>query len=1065
MKSAKPCSVSIKRIDTKNMSGNQPTSSSSPVCQQCQEPKELKYICPTASGKKEFCSEPCLTAYRKAQKNAGASNGSSPSGPASAATKKTSEKETKSVDSPTSAEAISKNSKIVKKSAPLKQLSNPSPKQDASPATPTINNNNNSFEDAISSPGKKGSTPVEDLIPFSWKEYLKESKAVAAPPSFFKQALVPPSNEFVVGSKLEALDPRSQMACIATVCGNLGPRTRLRLDGSDTKNDFWKMVDDGELHEIGYCERTGSMLQPPMGFTLNATSWPKFLAKTLKDAVYCPARCFRKPPSTPKTNKFQVGMKLEAVDRKNPHLICCATVGEVKEELIHVCFDGWKGAFDYWCRYDCRDIFPAGWSAVSGHPLQPPGQKYYPGKARIMGEPASPNSGTLGSPRIPPVSPKLVPPHPPSATPPPPLQSPRASRPVSPEKRPPASPSPSIPLPDIPAPAPVPDSSGINTPSRPLGGPLIVTIWLSHPKKGRCGPFLDPVKVERLPQQFGPAPIHRVLRESVQNLVDSALDQKQMFGLLRQGDGKVIITASFEDKMQTVRLPLIEKEPALWDFIEILFEELRCESFFHKERPRVKETVTPLKISLEMKQRKRRASSSNSSTSSDRRSLSPGQPTIKNARIVTEPKQDNFNTPKYNEVKKCENGHILQSGVLWDPNMGSEWECNGCDGGPYQGENLPNRFRCQQCDYDLCETCHKNNGLTKVPPAGRGRPLGSRNKNLPKQEKSAKHSSTNKKSLSVSPSRSGPPPIHNQAQLQQQQQQILQQQQQHFKQSKPKERVPIYHNAHKIFQAQQAARQIARDPSTSPNLTTIGLPSPSSTDPKTTILNPFSKGVMTVNQATQGKQLGAQNQPPPPAVVTRHPNPIYTSTPHQTVTHQSNVPLLTSQYMQIPQNNHQEAPSNYQQAPSNHPQQTLQAPSNHPQQTLQAPSNHQQQTLQAPSNHPQQTLQDPSSHHPMHPLPKQIPQQIPPVPPQPKKEISAMAEDWTVEETMESVCLMDPNLAPHVEMFRTHEIDGQALLLLTNEMMMKHLGMKLGPALKICNIIEKLKGRKHQPIG
>jgi len=38
-------------------------------------------------------------------------------------------------------------------------------------------------------------------------------------------------------------------------------------------------------------------------------------------------------------------------------------------------FDGWKGAFDYWCRYDSRDIFPAGWCALSGHPLQPPGQK------------------------------------------------------------------------------------------------------------------------------------------------------------------------------------------------------------------------------------------------------------------------------------------------------------------------------------------------------------------------------------------------------------------------------------------------------------------------------------------------------------------------------------------------------------------------------------------------------------------------------------------------------------------------------------------------------------------
>ena len=34
-------------------------------------------------------------------------------------------------------------------------------------------------------------------------------------------------------------------------------------------------------------EKNGGMLQPPIGFTLNATSWPKFLAKTLKDAVYC----------------------------------------------------------------------------------------------------------------------------------------------------------------------------------------------------------------------------------------------------------------------------------------------------------------------------------------------------------------------------------------------------------------------------------------------------------------------------------------------------------------------------------------------------------------------------------------------------------------------------------------------------------------------------------------------------------------------------------------------------------------------------------------------------------
>jgi polycomb protein SCMH1 len=43
--------------------------------------------------------------------------------------------------------------------------------------------------------------------------------------------------------------------------------------------------------------------------------------------------------------------------------------------MIHVTFDGWKGAFDYWCPYYDRDIFPVGWCLASGHALQPPGQK------------------------------------------------------------------------------------------------------------------------------------------------------------------------------------------------------------------------------------------------------------------------------------------------------------------------------------------------------------------------------------------------------------------------------------------------------------------------------------------------------------------------------------------------------------------------------------------------------------------------------------------------------------------------------------------------------------------
>lgn len=68
-------------------------------------------------------------------------------------------------------------------------------------------------------------------------------------------------------------------------------------------------------------------------------------------------------------------MKLEAVDRKNPHFICPATVGALRGVEVLVTFDGWRGAFDYYCRYDSRDIFPVGWCSLTGDNLQPPGTK------------------------------------------------------------------------------------------------------------------------------------------------------------------------------------------------------------------------------------------------------------------------------------------------------------------------------------------------------------------------------------------------------------------------------------------------------------------------------------------------------------------------------------------------------------------------------------------------------------------------------------------------------------------------------------------------------------------
>ena len=45
---------------------------------------------------------------------------------------------------------------------------------------------------------------------------------------------------------------------------------------------------------------------------------------------------------------FEVGMKLEAVDRMNPSLICVATVTDVVDERFLVHFDNWDDTYDFW---------------------------------------------------------------------------------------------------------------------------------------------------------------------------------------------------------------------------------------------------------------------------------------------------------------------------------------------------------------------------------------------------------------------------------------------------------------------------------------------------------------------------------------------------------------------------------------------------------------------------------------------------------------------------------------------------------------------------------------------
>ena len=72
---------------------------------------------------------------------------------------------------------------------------------------------------------------------------------------------------------------------------------------------------------------------------------------------------------------FRIGMKLEAVDKKNMALTCVATVVDVLGDRILIHFDGWEEAYDYWCDPSSPYIHPVGWCQENGKPLSPPNGK------------------------------------------------------------------------------------------------------------------------------------------------------------------------------------------------------------------------------------------------------------------------------------------------------------------------------------------------------------------------------------------------------------------------------------------------------------------------------------------------------------------------------------------------------------------------------------------------------------------------------------------------------------------------------------------------------------------
>uniref|UniRef100_A0A8D0GUH7 L3MBTL histone methyl-lysine binding protein 3 n=1 Tax=Sphenodon punctatus TaxID=8508 RepID=A0A8D0GUH7_SPHPU len=180
------------------------------------------------------------------------------------------------------------------------------------------------------------------------------------PFSFQYQSFPYNKNGFKIGMKLEGVDPEHQsIYCILTVAEVCGYRIKLHFDGYSDYYDFWVNADSSDIHPVGWCEKTGHKLHPPKGYKEDEFNWPSYL-KTCK-AQAAPKSLFENQNMTVIPSGFRVGMKLEAVDKKNPTFICVATVTDMVDNRFLVHFDNWDESYDYWCEAASPHIHPVGW--------------------------------------------------------------------------------------------------------------------------------------------------------------------------------------------------------------------------------------------------------------------------------------------------------------------------------------------------------------------------------------------------------------------------------------------------------------------------------------------------------------------------------------------------------------------------------------------------------------------------------------------------------------------------------------------------------------------------------
>ncbi|XP_015425221.1 PREDICTED: scm-like with four MBT domains protein 2 isoform X2 [Myotis davidii] len=225
-------------------------------------------------------------------------------------------------------------------------------------------------------------------IGFNWGEYLEETGASAAPHTSFKHVEISIQSNFQPGMKLEVANKNNPdtywVATVITTCGQL-LLLRYCGYGEDRRADFWCDVVIADLHPVGWCTQNNKALMPPDAIKEKYTDWTEFLIRDLTGSRTAPANLLEgvHAYTQPLRGKgpidlITVDSLIELQDSQNPFQYWIVSVIENVGGRLRLRYVGLEDteSYDQWLFYLDYRLRPVGWCQENKYRMDPPSEIY-----------------------------------------------------------------------------------------------------------------------------------------------------------------------------------------------------------------------------------------------------------------------------------------------------------------------------------------------------------------------------------------------------------------------------------------------------------------------------------------------------------------------------------------------------------------------------------------------------------------------------------------------------------------------------------------------------------------